>query len=736
MLPNERAGANLIEMGTQMNQVKRNVAKTAGYSLLSVALASATFVPAVAIAVESGESVLPSDGSTTAKESKGQPTSVQAPSSKDETVYVHTTADGSVKSEEVSVTLKNPGSADALSDTSNLEGIQAEDGDGVYSGDRSDMVWSANGQDVTYKGSSDAEAPIDVRVTYKLDGKAVTPEELAGKSGRVSIRYDYVNKSKATVDVNGVSQEVFTPFVAVTAMLLDEDVFSNVSVTNARIVEDGKRTIVIGYAMPGLEESLNLSDGGPDIPSYFELEADVKDFSLKSSLTMASPNLLDDVNFDFDTSELSSASESLKSAMSQIVSGSGEFADAVEKISEAAGAMSAGTKELAVQTSGLPGSVGQIAQGAQALSTGIAQLQGAVKEVDASLRAVISGSGSQTPQSAGLTGAVENVSLLKEQAKQLYESLSGQSADDALQGQSAESPEHLSQLAAQVSAEASDLQGNVQGIKDAAGQAASSAAQSQADVSAAQSTLQSIDLNAIEDPAVRAQIQAQLDAANAELAAAGASAQAASDGAQALQSASGSVDASAAAEAAGVFANAAAGGSLSAQSEGATVTREQIEAAKRLYLGLSALEGGLTQAVQALNDIEQKGLSGGILAPTQLPALANGAAQLAQGASQLSGSAPALVNGIGQVSSGSADLANALGALATAARELAGGLAQFNDEGIVQFANALDDKLAKPASRFDAVAKAGREYQSFSGKGEGVKGSVKFVYETDPIEAS
>lgn len=723
-------------MGPHMKQVKGNVAKTAGYSLLSVAIASATFIPAVAIAVESGEGMFPSSGSASANEPHGSATAAREPSSKDETVYVHAAADGTVKSEEVSVTLKNPGGAEALSDSSNLNDIRSDEGDGVYSGGRSDMVWSANGQDVTYKGSTDAEAPISVRVTYELDGREISPEELAGKSGRVTIRYEYENRSKTTVEINGVQQEVYTPFVVVTALLLDDDVFSNVSVTNARIIEDEKRSIVVGYAMPGLEESLDLPAGSAGMPSYFELQADVKSFSLNSSLTMASPNFLDDASFGFDAGELTDATESLKAAMAQAVSGSSEFAEAVDKVAEASGALSMGARELATQTAGLPKSVDQIAQRAQTISAGISQLQAAVKEIDANLLVVINGPGSGSSQSGGLSGAVASVAALKGQAKQLYESLSDHAADGALQGQSYESGAQLSQLAAQVSAEAAELSGSVQEMQGAAGQAASSAAQSQAEVAAAQATVQSVDLSSIEDPAVRAQIQAQLDAASGSLAAAGAAAQAANDGALALQAASSGVTAGAAAEAEGAFAAASSNGQLTAQGAGEPVTPEQIEMAKRLYEGLSALEAGLTQAVQALNVIEQKGLSGGVLAPSGFPALVNGAAQLAQGAAQMSGSAPALADGVGQVSSGSSELSSALEALASGAKELANGLVQLNDQGVVQFADTLKDKLSKPMNRFDAVVEAGRQYQNFSGRNEGVKGSVKFVFETDPIQAS
>lgn len=65
-----------------------------------------------------------------------------------------------------------------------------------------------------------------------------------------------------------------------TGLMLDNDVFSNVSVTNGKIINDGDRTIVAGFALPGLQENLNLSKDKFEIPDYIEVTADVKNFAL------------------------------------------------------------------------------------------------------------------------------------------------------------------------------------------------------------------------------------------------------------------------------------------------------------------------------------------------------------------------------------------------------------------------------------------------------------------------
>ena len=46
------------------------------------------------------------------------------------------------------------------------------------------------GEDISYEGTSNQQLPVTTKVTYYLDGKEIKPEDLAGKSGKVKIRFD------------------------------------------------------------------------------------------------------------------------------------------------------------------------------------------------------------------------------------------------------------------------------------------------------------------------------------------------------------------------------------------------------------------------------------------------------------------------------------------------------------------------------------------------------------------
>lgn len=111
-------------------------------------------------------------------------------------------------------------------------------------------VWDAEGNDIYYQGSTTKALPVDVSVSYKLDGKTMSAKEIAGKSGRVTIRFDYKNNQYEMVDIGGKKEKIYVPFAMLTGIELDDDKFSNVEVTNGKVVNDGTMTVVAGLAFP------------------------------------------------------------------------------------------------------------------------------------------------------------------------------------------------------------------------------------------------------------------------------------------------------------------------------------------------------------------------------------------------------------------------------------------------------------------------------------------------------
>ena len=312
-----------------------------------------------------------------------------------ETVYVTADANGAVNDVIVSEWLKNDEASAALDDTTELKNIVNVKGSETYEDDGDgNLVWDAEGADIYYQGTTDKQLPVNMKITYFLDGKKISPEKLAGKSGKVTIRFEYENNSKQTVDVKGKNVEVYTPFAMVSGMMLDADKFSNVEVSNGKVISDGGKTIVMGVALPGLKESLDISEDKWDklddadeikdrLSNYFEITADTTDFELGMTITMASSDILSDFgvtdlsgsdklnDLKGDMEELNDGSNDLVEGTSKLKDGTTDLTDGTKKLYDGAGDLKDGTQKLYDGTVRLKDGAGSLSSGASTLSNGV-----------------------------------------------------------------------------------------------------------------------------------------------------------------------------------------------------------------------------------------------------------------------------------------------------------------------------------------------------------------------------
>ena len=156
---------------------------------------------------------------------------------KQESVHVTAAPTGKAKEVEVEVILRWDGTA-PIRDKSTLTDIRNTEGDEEYTKlPDGTLSWDNQGEDIHYKGNAAPETlPMEITVTYTLDGAEIAPEALAGKSGHLTMRFDYKNRLARTVEVDKKSYTVPVPLMAMTLVPLDEDVFSNVKVTNGKIL--------------------------------------------------------------------------------------------------------------------------------------------------------------------------------------------------------------------------------------------------------------------------------------------------------------------------------------------------------------------------------------------------------------------------------------------------------------------------------------------------------------------
>lgn len=349
---------------------------------------------------------------------------------KDESVYLISDANGNVNKTIVVDHLKNKDKKDTLEDASNLSDIENVKGKEKFTQSGDKLTWQAGGKDIYYQGTATEEPPVTQKVTYYLDGKEISPEDLAGKSGKVKIRFDYTNTTSYTETVNGEKQTVSVPFAAVTGLVLG-DGFENIEVTNGKAEVSDSSSVVLGYALPGLKDSLGIKDGDLDgdvnIPEYMEMTADVKNFSMPAAMTFV-VNASDYVSTDgIDTSDLDDMINDLKDASTQLQDGSKTLAEGTDTLAD-------GLSTLQSKLGTFASGVGTLQSGLKTYTDGVSTLSGGLNTLGNSTGALVSGadklnsgagqlaSGSATLKD-GLKSYTDGASQLQAGINKLYNTL-------------------------------------------------------------------------------------------------------------------------------------------------------------------------------------------------------------------------------------------------------------------------------------------------------------------------
>lgn len=306
---------------------------------------------------------------------------------KDESVYLISDANGNVNKTIVVDHLKNKDKKDTLEDASNLSDIENVKGKEKFTQSGDKLTWQAGGKDIYYQGTATAEPPVTQKVTYYLDGKEISPENLAGKSGKVKIRFDYTNTTSYTETVNGEKQTVSVPFAAITGLVLG-DGFENIEVTNGKAEVSDSSSVVLGYALPGLKDSLGIKDGDLDgdvnIPEYMEMTADVENFSMPAAMTFV-VNASDYVSTDgIDTSDIDDMINDLKDASTQLQDGSKTLAEGTDTLSD-------GLSTLQSKLGTFASGVGTLKSGLKTYTDGVSTLSGGLNKLGNSTGALVSG---------------------------------------------------------------------------------------------------------------------------------------------------------------------------------------------------------------------------------------------------------------------------------------------------------------------------------------------------------
>ena len=700
---------------------------------------------------------------------------------KEETVYVFTDAYGSQKSVTVYEKLNNPQCADVIEDETTLTNLVNLSGEEDYSENGNNIEWNALGNDITYQGDTSKKPPVDIKVTYYLDGKEISPADLAGKSGNVRIRFDYTNNEQREVEINGETKTMYVPFTAVTGMLLSGDRFSNIEVTNGKVTEVGDNYLAAGIVLPGMEDSLadklDELEITMDIPDYFEVSADVDDFALDTVITAVTANVSADIDMgEIDTTaledklgELQDATDKLSEGTDKLADGTGKLADNLPALVTGAGDLQNGANSLRDGAFKIKDGVAAYTDGVAKAADGAAQISGGTTQVNTAIDKLSESVEQQIVP--GVTQLADGANALNDGVNQfMTATVEGLNAGEAgavntANAQLAASEEltaalgytvtmdNIDETIAALEAKRNMLQAELILSDDEALQHAVAAG-----VKAAllQAGLEegSDDYNAAFEAQVGQQIQYMSMEEKAQLRSATIMAyrSAVSEQAKSLPSLDTAIESL-------KEAKAGVNGAQSAL-EGVKTSLTGNEDVKKLTDGAVALADGanaLKAGVGTFNQDEMNAVisSGNNTVCTALyqinsgvDTLDKGTTDLSNGLNTLRGSNNDLNGGVATLADGTVKLADGtaklkaatdtlgegVGELNAGAVKLNNGMLEFNAEGVSKISGVLDENSDTLVAEFKEIVDLGKGYTSFAGKSDDYDGSVLFIYKMDGIE--
>lgn len=571
---------------------------------------------------------------------------------------------------------------------------------------------------------SDSALPVDIKITYKLDGVEISPEDLSGKSGHVSIRFDYTNNAKRDVLVNDETESMYVPFTVVSGLLLDDNKFSNIQVTNGKAVDDGLRTVALGISVPGLKENLKIENDKVNIPDYVEIEADVNDFSLEMTLSIVTNDVFSELG-DKHIDSLDSLDESvdkLNDAMSQLLDGSATLYDGLGTLYSKIGDLSSGVNQLYEGSTQLKEGAEKVSSGASQVASGAGELTGGLEKL-VSNNDTLNGAATQVfntllatantqLQAAGfqVTLTIDNYNATLDAliASLDPNAVYNQAIGQVTAGVEANNDVIVSQVTAAVrsnveaqvtAAVRAEVEANVKNMvyagagvdddtfallpaeqQEAINQTIATTVEVQMASDAVKETIQSTTDAKMADPQVQAVIDQKVEETKQGLI---------SDNIANIQ-------------------QTAAGGVSTL-----TTLKASLNSYNQFYTGLQTYTAGVGQAY-----------AGAVK-------LSAGASELSAGAKTLYDGTVTLNDGLATVNSAMPELSSGVKQLYDGSGKLSDGLIQFNEEGIEKLTEVLSNDIEGLVNRFQASVDLAEAYKAESSESE--NSAIKFIYRSESI---
>ena len=346
---------------------------------------------------------------------------------KDETVYTNAKSNGEQYQTIVTDHLINEEDEKLLKDMTNLLNIENTSGDEKFTQDGESLVWEADSNDIYYKGEIDQELPVKLNIKYELDGKEISSDEIAGKSGKVKITISFENKEEHEVQINGKTEKMYTPFVVATGTYINNDNNKNIEVTNGKAIDDGSKTMVVGLTFPGMQESLNIDKDTLEIPTSIEITMETTNFEMNNIINYTTPKLIEDSELDIFSKldDIYSKVETLQSASKQIENGAKTLSDGTTTYVEKSEEFNQALNKFSNGVSSANTSYSSIDTGIKNLNAQVPDLRLGTKSLSDNLGAVNNGVKTMSDM---LDGSQESMNNLKSGAQNISGGLTQLSA--------------------------------------------------------------------------------------------------------------------------------------------------------------------------------------------------------------------------------------------------------------------------------------------------------------------
>lgn len=213
---------------------------------------------------------------------------------KNEMVYIILDKTGKKQKVIVNDRIINKQCLDEIKDLTSLDNLKLIKGDATFTKDLNNITWNANKEDIYYTGETDKEIPVNISIKYYLNENEVTYEQLQGKSGKVTIRFDYTCNQSEIVKINNEDKTIYVPYLIISGVAFNNAKTANITSQNGKVIDDDKNSFVVGCAIPGLKKDLEIED--LNIPTYFEISMDAVDFNMDTTFSVATNQFMNGIN--------------------------------------------------------------------------------------------------------------------------------------------------------------------------------------------------------------------------------------------------------------------------------------------------------------------------------------------------------------------------------------------------------------------------------------------------------